>query len=264
MEHSTKQDGRPSMQFYPGDWRTDTGLRLCSLEARGLWIEMLCIMWVSPKRGCLLEANGNQIEAEGLARLVGAMEADTKQSLSDLQAHDVYSTLDDGTIYNRRMYRQWKQSRSKAEAGRKGGKASKSPSKTEAKTPSSSSTAASTAASTPKTGSSSDVDVDVLFESDVSLDEPKKTSSTSDKVVLPVRVHEETAKRLWNWVNEIEGLDDNALRRFKDTLLLLDLGPDTEMAIGRLRRSLKNGHNTSALLMGACEQLLKEHPRYPL
>jgi len=89
-------------------------------------------------------------------------------------------------------------------------------------------------------------------------------NSTSDKVVLPVRVHEETAKRLWNWVNEIEGLDDNALRRFKDTLLLLDLGPDTEMAIGRLRRSLKNGHNTSALLMGACEQLLKEHPRYPL
>ena len=146
MNHSTKHDGRPSLQFYPGDWRTDSGLQLCSLAARGLWIEMLCLMWVSPKRGCLLEANGKQIEASGLARLVGATEAETKQVLSELDAHDVYSTIDGGTIYNRRMYRQWKLSKSRSEAGRKGGLASK----IEAKPLSSSSTSASSPISTTK------------------------------------------------------------------------------------------------------------------
>ena len=35
---------RPSFQFYPGDWLHDTGLRACSLAARGLWIDIVCFM----------------------------------------------------------------------------------------------------------------------------------------------------------------------------------------------------------------------------
>ncbi|HUX01325.1 MAG TPA: hypothetical protein VMY35_10150 [Phycisphaerae bacterium] len=132
---STRQDGRPSLQFYPADWRTDTAVQLCSLAARGLWIEILCLMFQSPKRGCLLQANGKQIEASGLAKLVGVEEAEVKQMLSELEANAVYSTLDDGTVYNRRMYRQWKLSETRAKAGRKGGRASKK----QAKPPASSS-----------------------------------------------------------------------------------------------------------------------------
>jgi hypothetical protein len=146
MQDSLKHDGRPSLQFYPDKWYTDKSLRLCGLAARGLWIDMLCIMFESPVRGCLYEANGKQIEAGGLAKLVSDTEANVKQLLSELETHGVYSTLDDGTIYNRRMYRDWKQSRSRAEAGRKGGLASK----TEAKGPPSSTSSASSAAVQPE------------------------------------------------------------------------------------------------------------------
>ena len=134
--HSTKLDARPSMQFYPADWQTDTAVQLCSLGARGLWIEMLCLMWSAPERGCLQQANGKQIEAKGLAKLVGDEQANVKQLLSELGDAVVYSRRCDGTIYSRRMYREWKLSQSRAKAGRKGGRVSK----TKAKQPPSSPT----------------------------------------------------------------------------------------------------------------------------
>ena len=34
----------PSFQFYPSDWLSDTKLRSCSMEARGLAIDLFCIM----------------------------------------------------------------------------------------------------------------------------------------------------------------------------------------------------------------------------
>ena len=34
----------PWLKFYPRDWRGDQALRLVSLHARGLWIELLCVM----------------------------------------------------------------------------------------------------------------------------------------------------------------------------------------------------------------------------
>jgi len=35
---------RPSFQFYPADWRTDTNLRRCSAAARGAWMDVLCLL----------------------------------------------------------------------------------------------------------------------------------------------------------------------------------------------------------------------------
>ena len=118
-------DDRPSFQFYPKDWLADSGLRMCSAGARGLWMDMLCLMWVSPERGSLLKPNGSQVEAKELAKIVSLPEAKAKRLLSELEVNGVYSTTDSGTIYNRRMARDWKQHVSLAEAGRKGGKKSK-------------------------------------------------------------------------------------------------------------------------------------------
>ena len=153
-----KQDGRPSMQFYPDKWRTDTGLHLCSLEAQGLWINCLCLMWESPERGTLREANGKQmarilyqangkqIEAKGLAKILGEDEAAVVRCLEELDSHSVYSTLDDGTIYNRYMYRQWQLSLVRAAAGKAGGLKAKG----QAKVPPPSSSSSSTPTPTPK------------------------------------------------------------------------------------------------------------------
>lgn len=43
----------PSMQFYTGDWLKDQSIRKLSPAARGLWFDMLCFMWDSPRRGYL-------------------------------------------------------------------------------------------------------------------------------------------------------------------------------------------------------------------
>lgn len=44
----------PWMKFYPADWRADPGLRMCSgCCARGMWMEMLCLMHEAMPRGFL-------------------------------------------------------------------------------------------------------------------------------------------------------------------------------------------------------------------
>lgn len=42
---------RPSFQFYPADWRKDANLRRCSPAARGVWMDLLCILHDSDQYG---------------------------------------------------------------------------------------------------------------------------------------------------------------------------------------------------------------------
>ena len=34
---------RPSFQFYPGDWQSNSNLRRCTHEEKGIWIDVLCL-----------------------------------------------------------------------------------------------------------------------------------------------------------------------------------------------------------------------------
>ena len=106
MKHSNKVDHRPSLQFYPDDWISDTALALCSLEAQGAWIRLLCHMHRSPERGVLLDAQSMPIDAQGLARLIATNDAQAMQILCELTTRGVASKRDDGAIYNRRMVRE--------------------------------------------------------------------------------------------------------------------------------------------------------------
>lgn len=133
MSKSQKADGRPSFQFYPDDWLADLALGQCSIAAQGLWMHMLCRMWTSPRRGCLLCANGSRAEAKHIARWAGISEAEAKQLTSELEAEGACSTDENGVIYSRRMVRDEKQRLSKVEAGRRGGMASRSQAEPQAK-----------------------------------------------------------------------------------------------------------------------------------
>lgn len=42
---------RPSFQFYPGDWRNNAKLRRCSEGARGVWMDILCVLHDSDEYG---------------------------------------------------------------------------------------------------------------------------------------------------------------------------------------------------------------------
>jgi hypothetical protein len=64
-------DKLPFFKFYPGDWMKDPALRSVSIAARGLWIDMLCLMHESDRRGYLQHATGKPVTAEQLARMTG-------------------------------------------------------------------------------------------------------------------------------------------------------------------------------------------------
>lgn len=95
---------RPAFQFYPSDWRNDAGLRLCSIGARGLWIEMMCLMHDATPYGHLT-VMGRAIAPEALARLAGESVAAVKRWLVEMEQNDVFSRTDEGVIYSRRMVR---------------------------------------------------------------------------------------------------------------------------------------------------------------
>src|SRR5271169_2355042 len=95
---------QPWGKWYYADWRSDPALRMCSIGARGLWMEMLCLMNEADPCGSLL-VKGKQLTALELALLAGVTEADTTFLLVELEARGVFSRDEDGTIYSRRMRR---------------------------------------------------------------------------------------------------------------------------------------------------------------
>lgn len=112
---------RPSFQFYPGDWRADPGLRLCSIAARGLWIEMTCIMHEGEPYGHLT-VQGRPIDPAMLARLVGEGAPAVKRWLAELGANDVFSRTEEGVIFSRRMVRDEQVRELRAAGGKEGAK----------------------------------------------------------------------------------------------------------------------------------------------
>ncbi len=111
----------PSFQFYTGDWMKDPALRAVSLSARGLWVDMLCLMFESARRGYLVHANGNFVSSAQLARMVGCACDEVDAHLKELEDCGVFSRTKDGIIYNRRMERDERKRQLCVEAGKRGG-----------------------------------------------------------------------------------------------------------------------------------------------
>lgn len=104
-------------------WNNETSLRTVSLAARGLWIEILCIMHRASPRGTLSTANGHRLTSAALARVVGSTEAEVTDCLKELEEARVFSRLLDDTIINRRMYRKTVVSEMRSEIGKLGAEA---------------------------------------------------------------------------------------------------------------------------------------------
>jgi len=111
----------PYIKFYPRDWTGDQQLGMCSLAARGLWTDMLCIMASSGRRG-YLEVGGVPIkDATTLARQVRAGADEVAKALSELQTIGVFSRDSTGVIFSRRMVHDATVSEMKRQAGLQGG-----------------------------------------------------------------------------------------------------------------------------------------------
>ena len=95
----------PYMQFYPSDWLSDPALRSCSIAAKGLWIELLCLMWNSPERGVLRTVSGHKMDPKRISKSVGLRTFQCQKLITELHENGVLSLTEDGAICSRRMLR---------------------------------------------------------------------------------------------------------------------------------------------------------------
>src|SRR5437879_485326 len=113
----------PWLKFYPSDWRADPALRMCSLAARGLWVELIGYMHEGSPYG-YLTINGVGPRIKDIAALVGRPVSETRKAIAELEARHVFSReAMQGTIYSRRMVRD----KIKAEKHRLNGKGGGNP-----------------------------------------------------------------------------------------------------------------------------------------
>lgn len=93
--------GTTYSKFFWADWRADPGVQLCSLAARGLWIELLTLM--ADTADASVRVNGKAATVEQIAELCRSRGQDVEPLLQELEDNGVFSRDQDGTIYGRRM-----------------------------------------------------------------------------------------------------------------------------------------------------------------
>lgn len=111
---------KPWMKFYPQDWRADERLRLCSLAARGLWVEMMAIMHRATPYGHLLIGGISPTPAQ-LATQVGADARSVEAAYAELERAGVFSKDEGEVIFSRRMVRDNQKAETARANGRTGG-----------------------------------------------------------------------------------------------------------------------------------------------
>lgn len=97
------RSGKLWSKFYWKDWQTDKALRMCSLAARGLWMEMLCIMHDSEPYGHLTNNVGGKLSDRELSILANVPFDIVEVLTAELLEKGVCSRTSDGVIYCRRM-----------------------------------------------------------------------------------------------------------------------------------------------------------------
>ncbi len=110
----------PWMKFYTSDWRSDPRLKMCSPGARGMWIEMICLMHEATPYGHLLIHGQPPNEAQ-LASLTGIPSAELHDLVAELERFGVFSRTKEGVIYSRKLVRMASVSAKARKNGKRGG-----------------------------------------------------------------------------------------------------------------------------------------------
>lgn len=111
---------KPWMKFYPSDWRADPRLRMCSLSARGLWIDLMSYMHEGHPYGHLT-IDGRVPDLQCIAALVARPMTEVRRAISELEERKVFSRSEEGAIYSRRMVRDQAKAVTDHENGKGGG-----------------------------------------------------------------------------------------------------------------------------------------------
>lgn len=111
----------PSFQYYPGDWRKDPGVQSLSYHDRGVWWEIINIMFESEPRG-MLTLNGKAMPDEAIARILGLDNQILTTTLTTLLTYGVASRDEvTGALCCRRIIRDENLRKTRANCGKLGG-----------------------------------------------------------------------------------------------------------------------------------------------
>jgi hypothetical protein len=113
-------DKLPAMQFYPGDWLKDPGIRSLTLEEQGAWLNILFLMHESDDRGKLTLC-GKPLPIEFLANSLGITTSKARKIFQKLIDAGVATLTEDGVLISRRMVRDNQKRTTNAIHGRAGG-----------------------------------------------------------------------------------------------------------------------------------------------
>ena len=94
-------------KFWWADWRADRNLRVCSIAARGLWMELLCLMADNPNAEYgVLRIDGRVPSVHEIGILTGVSTRLVAKLIAELVANNVCSTMPDNALFSRRMVRE--------------------------------------------------------------------------------------------------------------------------------------------------------------
>jgi hypothetical protein len=117
---SSTEKRQPWIKWFMSDWRSDPPLRMCSLAARGLWMDLLAIAHEAEPYGHIL-VNGKPPGVADIARVAGASANDVKRLLTELETAGVFSRTPEGVIFSRRMVRDKEKAAYDQANGKRGG-----------------------------------------------------------------------------------------------------------------------------------------------
>jgi hypothetical protein len=110
----------PAFQFYPADWLNDIKLASCDLAAKGLMIDLMCLMHQSEKYGYLL-INGLKPAHKTVAKVLRLHHKTFIKSFNTLLISGVLKTDSEGVVYCERMVKDQRLRDIRREVGKLGG-----------------------------------------------------------------------------------------------------------------------------------------------
>jgi hypothetical protein len=110
-------DKLPALHFYVQDYLADT--RFLSNESKGFYVDLLCYMHKSSRRGYLNQANGQPYSPEDLGMMTGTSADRAAHLLLGLINSEVISATHQGIPFSRRMVRDEKKRQDGIKFGKK-------------------------------------------------------------------------------------------------------------------------------------------------
>lgn len=112
----------PGFWFFTGDWMKDPELRFCSIFARGLLADLLCILFEANEQGYASNPDGTARSDEQIVDAVsGGSQAEKLAALAELEKSGVLSRDSRGVLFSRRIARLAELSKTRKQNGSKGG-----------------------------------------------------------------------------------------------------------------------------------------------